>query len=197
MSDVLERVITELSRLPGVGRKTAQRLALHLLKTKEDEVYALSDALRELKERVRPCRLCNNATESELCVICQSPRRERDRILVVEEVSDLMAVEATHEYKGLYHVLMGAISPIDGVGPEDTTVDGLARRVSEGGVAEVILATNPNVKGEATALYITRMLRPYKVKVTRIAYGMPMGGHLEYVDAGTLARSLAGRREMD
>jgi recombination protein RecR len=197
MSDVLERVIAELSRLPGVGRKTAQRLALHLLKANDEEVYALSDVLRELKERVRPCRLCNNATESELCGICRSPKRERDRILVVEEVSDLMAVEATHEYRGLYHVLMGAISPIDGIGPEDTTVEGLKRRVGEGGVSEVILATNPNVKGEATALYITRLLRPYNVKVTRIAYGMPIGGHLEYVDAGTLARSLAGRREME
>ncbi len=197
MSDTLERVIAELSRLPGVGRKTAQRLALHLLKADASEVIELSDALRALKERVRPCTLCNNATESGLCRICTSPKRERNRILVVEEVSDLMAVEATGEYRGLYHVLMGAISPIDGVGPEDTKVDGLVRRVSEGGVDEVILATNPNIKGEATALYITRLLRPYGVKLTRIAYGMPMGGHLEYVDAGTLARSLAGRREME
>jgi len=197
MSDVLDRVIAELSRLPGVGRKTAQRLALHLLKADASEVDALSDALKMLKERVRPCTVCNNATEEGVCGICSSPKRERDRILVVEEVSDLMAVEATHEYRGLYHVLMGAISPIDGVGPEDTKVDGLVGRVAEGGVSEVILATNPNIKGEATALYITRLLKPYKVKVTRIAYGMPMGGHLEYVDPGTLARSLAGRREME
>jgi len=197
MSDTLERVIGELSRLPGVGRKTAQRLALHLLKADGAEVIELADALRSLKERVRPCSLCNNATETGLCRICSSPKRERNRILVVEEVSDLMAVEATGEYRGLYHVLMGAISPIDGVGPDDTKVDGLVKRVAEGGVDEVILATNPNIKGEATALYITRLLRPYGVRLTRIAYGMPMGGHLEYVDAGTLARSLAGRREME
>lgn len=196
MSETLDRLAGELSRLPGVGRKTAQRLAMHFLKAGADEVYALSDALRALKERTRYCSLCNNAAESELCPICASPKRDRSRILVVEEISDLMAVEATHEYRGLYHVLLGAISPIDGIGPDDTKVDGLIRRVKAGGVEEVILATNPNLKGEATALYITGLLKPFGVKVTRIAYGMPMGGHLEYVDAGTLAKSLEGRREV-
>lgn len=197
MSETLDRLVGELSRLPGVGRKTAQRLAMHFLKAGADEVYALAEALTQLKERTRHCDLCNNVAESELCPICESPKRDRSRILVVEEISDLMAVEATHEYKGLYHVLLGAISPIDGVGPDDTRVDGLARRVGEGGVSEVILATNPNLKGEATALYITRLLKPTGVKITRIAYGLPMGGHLEYVDAGTLAKSLQGRREVE
>ncbi|HEX9860019.1 MAG TPA: recombination mediator RecR [Nitrospirota bacterium] len=196
MSETLDRLVGELSRLPGVGRKTAQRLAMHLLKAGADEVYALADSLRGLKERTRYCTLCNNVTESELCPICASPKRDRSRILVVEEISDLMAVEATHEYRGLYHVLLGAISPIDGIGPDDTKVDGLIRRVKAGGVEEVILATNPNLKGEATALYITGVLRPFGVKTTRIAYGLPMGGHLEYVDAGTLAKSLEGRREV-
>lgn len=197
MSETLDRLVGELSRLPGVGRKTAQRLAMHFLKAGADEVYALAEALTQLKERTRHCNLCNNVAESELCPICESPKRDRSRILVVEEVSDLMAVEATHEYKGLYHVLLGAISPIDGVGPDDTRVDGLARRVNAGGVSEVILATNPNLKGEATALYITRLLKPAGVKITRIAYGLPMGGNLEYVDAGTLAKSLQGRREVE
>jgi len=196
MSETLARVIEELSRLPGVGRKTAQRLALHLLKADKGEVLALADALTDLKEKARPCRACNNITEAELCNICQDPRRDRGRILVVEEISDLMALEATREYRGLYHVLMGAISPVDGVGPDDTTVSGLAARVGAGGVEEVILATNSNLKGEATALYITRLLKPFDVKLTRIAYGMPVGGVLEYADSGTIIKALEGRREV-
>jgi len=196
MSDTLGRLVDELTRLPGVGRKTAQRLALHFLKAGKDEVLALAGALTDLKENTRQCTVCNNVTEGELCGICADPRRDRGRILVVEEISDLMALEATHEYKGVYHVLMGAISPIDGVGPEDTKVAGLVGRLEGGSVEEVILATNPNLKGEATALYITRLLKPYGVKITRIACGMPMGGVLEYADSGTLIKSLEGRREV-
>jgi len=196
MSEALNRLVDELTRLPGVGRKTAQRLALHFLKAGKGEVLALASALADLKEKTRQCTVCNNVTEGDRCPVCRDPRRDETRILVVEEISDLMAVEATHEYKGVYHVLMGAISPIDGIGPEDTKVDGLVARVGAGGVSEVILATNPNLKGEATALYITRLLKPYGVKVTRIAFGMPMGGALEYADPGTLIKSLEGRREV-
>src|SRR5512143_2727064 len=176
MSETLERLVDELSRLPGIGRKTASRLALHILKTGDEEATALARAILDLKEKARPCRVCNNITEEEICGICASPKRDPRKILVVEEISDLLAVEATHEYKGLYHVLMGAISPIDGVGPEETTVAGLVERINKGGVDEVILATNPNLKGEATALYIARQLRPLGVRITRIAYGVPMGG---------------------
>lgn len=187
----------EFAKLPGVGRKTATRLALHFLKAGRDDAAALACALVDLKEKARPCRVCNNITEDELCGICRSPKRDESRILVIEEISDLIAVEATHEYRGLYHVLMGAISPIDGVGPEETTVAGLVERVKSGGVEEVILATNPNLKGEATALYITKQLKPLGVKLTRIAYGVPMGGVLEYSDAGTLIKSLEGRRPVE
>ena len=197
MSEALTRLIDELAKLPGVGRKTATRLALYFLKSDKEDCAAFADALITLKERVRPCRVCNNIAEGELCAICLSPKRDPRRILVVEEISDLMAVEATHEYKGLYHVLMGAISPVDGVGPEETTVAGLTARVEEGGVEEVILATNPNLKGEATALYIARQLKPFGVKITRIAYGVPMGGVLEYSDSGTLIKALEGRREVE
>ena len=196
MSEVLNRLVGELSKLPGVGRKTAQRLAIHFLKAGRDDVAALASALTDLKDRAKPCRVCNNISEDGLCQVCRDPRRDGGRILVVEEISDLLALEATHEYKGLYHVLMGAISPVDGVRPEDTTVAGLVERVGKGGVEEVILATNPNLKGEATALYITKLLKPFKLKVTRIAYGVPMGGALEYADSGTLIKSLEGRREV-
>lgn len=196
MSETLERLVGEFAKLPGIGRKTAQRLALYILKSGGGEARSLASALIDLKEKARPCRECSNITEEEVCGVCSDTRRDTTRILVVEEISDLMAVEATREYKGLYHVLMGAISPIDGIGPDDTTAGKLVERVSRGGVEEVILATNPNLRGEATALYITGALKPYKVKVTRIAYGMPMGGALEYADSGTLIKSLEGRREV-
>ncbi len=196
MSEVLDRLVFELAKLPGVGRKTAQRLALHFLKAGREDAAALASALVDLKDKARPCRVCNNITEEELCDICRSSKRDTRRILVVEEISDLMAIEATGEYSGLYHVLMGALSPVDGVGPDDTKVAGLVERVKQGGVDEVILATNPNLKGEATALYITRQLKPLGVKLTRIAYGVPMGGVLEYADTGTLIKSLEGRREV-
>lgn len=197
MSETLMRLVDEFSRLPGVGRKTATRLALHFLKAGREDADALARALIDLKDKARPCRLCNNITEDELCGICRSPRRDFSRILVVEEISDLIAVEATGGYHGLYHVLMGAISPIDGVGPDETKVAGLIQRVKAGGVDEVILATNPNLKGEATALYITGQLKAEGVKLTRIAYGVPMGGVLEYSDAGTLIKSLEGRRPVE
>jgi len=197
MSDLFTKLVDELARLPGVGRKSAQRLALHFLKADVVDVESLASAMLDLKRRVSPCRVCNNVSEGGLCSVCSDQRRDRSRILVVEEVSDLMAVEATAAYRGLYHVLMGAISPVDGVGPDDTKVAGLVGRVGAGGVEEVIIATNPNLKGEATALYISALLRRSGVKVTRIAYGMPMGGSLEYSDAGTLMKSIEGRRSVD
>ncbi len=197
MSETLTRLVDEFSRLPGVGRKTATRLALHFLKAGKEEAVSLARALVDLKEKARPCRVCNNIAEGDLCPVCASAKRDSSRILVVEEISDLFAIEATGGYRGLYHVLMGAISPIDGVGPDDTKVAGLIERVKAGGVSEVILATNPNLKGEATALYITSQLKPLGVKLTRIAYGVPMGGVLEYSDAGTLIKSLEGRRPVD
>ncbi len=197
MSETLDRLVGELSKLPGVGRKTAQRLALHFLKEDRASASALAAALIDLKDRARPCRECNNIAEGELCAICRAPKRDRGRILVVEEVSDLLAVEAARGYRGLYHVLMGAISPIDGVGPDDTKAAGLVERVKAGGVAEVILGTNPTLKGEATALYMARLLKPLGVRLTRIAYGVPMGGVLEYSDAGTLIKSLEGRRPIE
>ena len=197
MSEVLDRLVAEFAKLPGVGRKTATRLALYFLKAGKEDAGALARALVDLKDKARPCRVCNNVAEGELCSICSSPRRDARRILVVEEISDLVALEAAAGYNGLYHVLMGALSPIDGVGPEDTKVAGLVERVGKGGVDEVILATNPNLKGEATALYIAAQLRPLGVKLTRIAYGVPVGGALEYSDAGTLMKALEGRREME
>ena len=196
MSETLDKLIGELSRLPGVGKKTATRLALHFIKKGREDAVNLARALVELTEKARPCKVCNNITELELCSICSSPKRNQGRILVVEEISDLVALEATGGYNGLYHVLMGALSPIDGVGPDDTKIAGLIERVKNGSVEEVILATNPNLKGEATALYITKQLKPFGVKLTRIAYGVPMGGILEYSDAGTLIKSLEGRREI-
>jgi len=196
MSEVLDRLVAEFAKLPGVGRKTATRLALYFLKAGKEDAGALARALVDLKDKARPCRVCNNVAEGELCSICSSPRRDPRRILVVEEISDLVALEAAAGYNGLYHVLMGALSPIDGVGPEDTKVAGLVERVGKGGVEEVILATNPNLKGEATALYIAAQLRPLGVKLTRIAYGVPVGGALEYSDAGTLMKALEGRREI-
>ena len=197
MSEALSRLVDEFARLPGIGRKTAMRLALHFLKAGRAETEELAEALVGLKDKVSPCPVCSNIAEGGLCGICSDTKRETGRILVVEEISDLMAVEATHEYRGVYHVLMGAISPIDGVSPENTTVSKLIERVAAGGVEEVIIATNPNLKGEATALYISKQLKPYGVRLTRIAYGVPMGGVLEYSDAGTLIKSLQGRRVME
>jgi recombination protein RecR len=196
MSESLNRLVEELSKLPGIGKKTAMRLALHFVKTGKGESMALAKALTDLGEKSRPCRLCNNIAEGELCLICGSTKRDSRRVLVVEEVSDLMAVEATGSYQGRYFVLMGALSPMDGIGPEDTKVGALVELVEKGGVEEVIIATNPNLKGEATALYVAKKLKPLGVKLTRIAYGVPVGGILEYSDSGTLTKALEGRTEL-
>jgi recombination protein RecR len=191
----VQRLITELSKLPGVGGRTAQRLAFHILRASDDEAAALADAIREVKERIGFCTECGNLAEEPLCPICADARRDRTLICVVEDPSDLVALERTHEYRGLYHVLGGALSPIDGVDPEHLRIAELVARVEAGGVTEVLLATNPTMTGEATAAYLADRLRG-RTRVTRLASGLPVGGDLEYADEVTLGRALAGRREM-
>ncbi len=192
----LSVLIEELVRLPGVGPKTAQRLAFHLLKVPRETAVALSEAIVALKDRTRLCARCFNIAEADLCAVCHDPRRDSQMLCVVEEVNDLLAIEKTKEYRGLYHVLGGSLSPLDGRGPDQIRAKDLVTRLEAGGVREVILATNPNVEGEATALYLLRLLKPFALKVTRIARGLPMGGDLEYADEVTLARALEGRREI-
>ena len=191
----VDNLIVQLARLPGVGRRTAQRLAFHLLKASEADALALAEAIREVKERIGFCTECGNLAEEPLCQICADARRDRSLICVVEDPSDLVALERTHEYHGLYHVLGGALSPIDGVDPEDLRIAELVARVERGGVSEVLLATNPTMTGEATAAYLADRLRD-RTRVTRLASGLPVGGDLEYADEVTLGRALAGRREM-
>jgi recombination protein RecR len=194
-SPAVENLIAQLSRLPGVGQRTAQRLAFHLLQRPKDEALALASAIEEVKERVRFCRECGNLTEEDTCEICRDARRDRAVICVVEQPVDVVSLERTHEYRGLYHVLGGSLSPLDGVEPSDLRIDELLARVERNGVREVVLATNPNMTGEATAAYIADRLRD-RARVTRLASGLPVGGDLEYADEVTLGRALAGRREM-
>ncbi|MCE5253503.1 MAG: recombination mediator RecR [Actinomycetia bacterium] len=199
-SPTVQKLIDELSKLPGVGPKTAQRLTFHLLKLPPEDVLPLAQALIDVKETVRFCSRCFNLTEQELCSICLDAGRDQTTICVVEEPGDLISVERTHEYRGLYHVLGGALSPLDGIGPEDLHLAELFDRVGAGDVHEVIVATNPNMAGEATALYIAEELRPLTsagtLRVTRPAAGLPMGGDLEYADEVTLGRAFTGRREL-
>jgi recombination protein RecR len=194
-SPAVENLVAQLTRLPGIGTRTAQRLAFHLLGAPKDEAGALAGAIADVKERVRFCRDCGNLTEDEVCGICRDERRDRTVICVVEQPVDLFSLERTHEFRGLYHVLGGALSPIDGVEPGDLRIDELVQRVERNGVAEVVLATNPNMTGEATAAYLADKLRG-RVRVTRLASGLPVGGDLEYADEVTLGRALSGRREM-
>jgi recombination protein RecR len=195
LPDPLVRLVEELQRLPGIGPKGAQRLAFHLLKTPREETERLVTAVREVKERVTYCSVCNNITEADPCDYCRSDERDGRVICVVEEPQNVGAIEKTREFKGVYHVLMGTISPLQGIGPDDLKIKGLLTRIV-GGVAEVILATNPTVEGEATALYLTRLLKPLGVKVTRIAMGVPVGSDLEYADEITMQKALEGRREV-
>ncbi len=192
----LARLIDQFTRLPGIGPKTAQRLAFHVLKTPREDVARLADALLEAKDRILRCSVCGNITEADPCQMCSETTRDRSVLAVVEEPKDVMAIERTGEFRGLYHVLGGAISPVDGVGPDDIRTRELLERLRDGSVKEVILATNPNIEGEATAMYIARLIKPLGVKVTRIAHGLPVGGDLEYADEVTLTRALEGRREM-
>ena len=192
----IDELVGELARLPGIGRKTALRLAFHLIKSPEDEARRLARSIVTVREKVHPCGRCGNLSEQDPCAICQSTRRDVSLVCVVEESSDIMAIERTGEYRGMYHVLGGRLSPLDGIGPAELNVRPLLERVGEGEVREVVLATNPSVEGEATALYLGRMLSPLGVRVTRIARGLPVGGDLEYADGVTIAEALNGRREM-
>ena len=195
VSPAVDNLVAQLTRLPGIGTRTAQRLAFHLLQVPKPEALALAAAIEDVKERVRFCRQCGNLTEEELCSICRDARRDQTMICVVEHPADLLSLERTAEYRGLYHVLGGALSPLDGVEPESLRIDELLHRVGSNGVQEVVLATNPNMTGEATAAYLADRLRG-RVKVTRLASGLPVGGDLEYADEVTLGRALSGRREM-
>ena len=194
MSDPLARLVGELSRLPGIGPKTATRLAHHLLKVSIEDARELATSIVEVKEKLFHCGTCNSITAIDPCNICSDPERERQTICVVEEPFNIQPIERTGEYRGLYHVLMGALSPQRGIGPDQLKVAGLLARLE--GVEEVLLATNPDVEGEATALYLARLIRPQGIRMTRLAFGMPVGGDIEYTDEVTLARSLTGRREI-
>jgi recombination protein RecR len=195
LSPAVENLVVQLAKLPGVGRRTAQRLAFHLLSARPEDALELSRAIEDVKTRVHFCGICGNLTEEDVCELCSDPRRDRTVICVVEQPVDVISLERTHEFRGLYHVLGGALSPLDGVEPSSLRIDGLLRRLEDGGVEEVVLATNPTMNGEATAAYIADRVRG-RARVTRLASGLPVGGDLEYADEVTLGRALAGRREM-
>lgn len=192
----LADLIAELERLPGVGPKSAQRLAYHLLRVTDAEANKLADSIRNAKEKLRFCANCQNISEAELCEICRDPRRDRTQICVVSEPRDIAAMERINEYRGTYHVLHGLLSPMDGVGPEQLRVKELLTRIGQGEAEEIIIATNPTIEGDATALYLAKLLKPLGVKVTRLAHGMPVGGELDYADSATLLSALEYRREM-
>jgi recombination protein RecR len=194
--DPLSKLVEQLQRLPGIGAKSAQRLAFHILKTPREQVDRLCDAMREVKDRVTYCSTCSNITDVDPCFFCTDTGRDHGLICVVEEPENVNGIEKTRDFKGVYHVLMGALSPLHGVGPDDLKIRDLLMRVGKGGVQEVILATNPNVEGEATALYLARLLKPRGVEVTRLAFGMPVGSDLEYADDVTMQRAMEGRREV-
>lgn len=191
-SDALQQLVEEFSQFPGIGRKSAHRLAMYILKLPREEVEQLSNALINVKDRISYCSTCWNFTEENPCRICSSPRRDRSIICVVEEPGDVIAIEKTNEFKGLYHILGGALSPLDGIGPEDLKVQELLDRIAPG-VTEIILALNPNIEGEATTIYLSRLLKPLGVNVTRLARGIPIGGNLEFADEATLMRAIEGR----
>ncbi|MEW6715007.1 MAG: recombination mediator RecR [Nitrospirota bacterium] len=193
---IVENLINELSRLPGIGRKTAQRLSFFIIGMPKEDAVSIANAIISIKENARFCSNCFNITENETCSICLASHRDSSKICVVEEPSNLIVIERTGIYKGLYHVLLGALSPIDGITPERLKINELVERVKNGGVSEVIIATNPNTKGETTAQYISQILKPLGIKITRIAYGLPIGGDIEFADEVTLSKSLEGRKEM-
>jgi len=192
----LAHLINELTKLPGVGGKSAQRLAYHILKRPAAEAEALATAIVDVKTKIFRCSVCNNMTDVEPCAICTDTRRDPTLICVVEEAFNIQTIESTRDFKGVYHVLLGALSPLKGIGPQDIDVDGLVKRAKASGIREIIVATNPNVEGEATALYIAQQLRPMGVRTTRLAFGLPVGGDLEYADQVTMSKALEGRREI-
>lgn len=193
---LLAKLVRELVRLPGIGQKSAQRLAFHLMKAEREDALRLADAIRAVKDGLTFCRDCRNIAEQERCDLCLDPKRDRSKILVVEEPSTLYAVERTGGYRGLYHVLLGSLSPLDGVGPNDIRAQELIERLKNGGVEEVIVATNPTIEGEATAIYLTKLIRPLGIRVSRIAYGIPVGMDIDYADDVTLIKSIEGRRDL-
>jgi recombination protein RecR len=195
-SKSLERLISALHRLPGIGPKSAQRLAFYILNSPSGEANELAQAILSAKEKVKSCSVCGNITEKDPCYICEDSNRDKSTICVVEQPQDIFVFEKMGEYKGTYHVLMGALSPLDGIGPEDLKIKELMRRIEKGNIREVIIATNPTVEGEATSGYLSKLIKPLGVKVTRLAQGVPMGGDLEYADEVTLAKALEGRREL-
>ena len=191
----VSRLIAELKRLPGIGLKSAQRIAFHLLRGNPQESQALAEAIRDVKDKITTCRICNNVTDVDPCDFCTRPDRTSAQLCVVEEPANVVAIEKAHEFKGRYHVLMGALSPLQGVGPEQLKITGLLERLRSGGIEEVILATNPNVEGEATAIYVAKLIKPLGVRVTRIAMGIPVGSELDYADEVTIMKALEGRRD--
>jgi recombination protein RecR len=195
-TDIVERLINEIMKLPGIGRKTAQRLSFFILGMPEDDALSIAKAIIELKEKAQFCRTCFTVTDKEICAICNDPSRDRSRLCIVEEPSNLIVIEKTKTYRGLYHVLLGALSPIDGITPEKLKIHELFERVKKNGFKEIIIATNPNTKGETTASYISQLLKPFGVTITRIAYGLPIGGDIEFADEVTLSKALEGRREL-
>ena len=195
-SETIERLMEALGRLPGIGARSAERIAFYLLKAGDEEAFALADAVRDVKTRIHPCKVCFNLAEGPLCNVCADPRRDKATICVVEQPKDLLAIESTGAYRGTYHVLMGQIAPLEGVDAEDLTIDALEARIRAGGVAEVVLATNPTVSGDGTALHVVSVLEPYGVKVTRLARGLPTGGQIEYASKTILTDAITERRDM-
>ena len=193
---IVENLINEIMKLPGIGRKTAQRLSFFIMGMPEEDAISIAKAIIELKEKAKFCRVCFSITDDELCSICKDPSRDRGSICVVEEPSNLIVIEKTKIFRGRYHVLLGALSPIDGITPERLKINELVQRVKSDSIKEVIIATNPNTKGETTAAYITQLLKPFGIKITRIAYGLPIGGDIEFADEVTLAKAIEGRKEL-
>lgn len=192
----IARLIDELKHLPGIGQKTAQRLAFHLLRADREQALALADAIREAKEKIRECSVCNNITDQDPCIFCASSSRDRKLICVVEDATNIQAVEKTRQFSGLYHVLGGALSPLQGIGPDQLKIKSLIERLKGGGVEEIIIATNPTAEGEATAVYLSKLIKPLGVRVTRIAMGIPVGSDLEYADEVTMLKAMEGRRDL-
>jgi recombination protein RecR len=192
----ITRLIDELKHLPGIGQKTAQRLAFHLLRVDREQAFALSDAIREAKEKIRECSVCNNITDMDPCIFCSSASRSKRTICVVEEATNIQAVEKTRQFDGLYHVLGGALSPLQGVGPDQLKIKSLIERLKGGGVEEIVVATSPTAEGEATAVYLSKLIKPLGTRVTRIAMGIPVGSDLEYADEVTMSKAMEGRREL-
>ena len=195
-TDTISRLIEGLSKLPGLGQRSAERITFYLLKAPAEETAKLAQAILDIKTKIKACSTCNNITELDPCAICRDPRRTADELCVVEQPPDILSIEKTHEFRGRYHVLLGAISPLDGIGPDDLKIKGLLERVKNEKVKEVIIATNPTSEGETTAVYLARLLKPLGPKITRLARGIPMGSSLEYIDASTMTKALEGRREV-